>query len=112
ATATESYMENIRDIPRTARDDKRLRKLQATDTGVHLDRSPRRSGRSLPFASVRSTRPACGLYVGASERDRTRAKAEPCPFCHGVTRPNYGPFVRFPDWSAAAAYATFLRIDA
>jgi hypothetical protein len=39
--------------------------------------------RSHPFASVRSNGPFAAISVGARERTRTRANAEPCHSCHG-----------------------------
>jgi hypothetical protein len=41
------------------------------------------SERSGPFARVRSTRLFAGASVRSSERERTRANAEPCHSCHG-----------------------------
>jgi hypothetical protein len=41
------------------------------------------SARSRPFAPVRSNDLFAGLSVQASERERTRANAEPCHSCHG-----------------------------
>jgi hypothetical protein len=41
------------------------------------------SDRSHPFAPVRSNELFAGLSVQASERERTRANAEPCHPCHG-----------------------------
>jgi hypothetical protein len=38
------------------------------------------------FGSVRARSlksPVCSLFVRASERDRTRANAQPCHSCHG-----------------------------
>ena len=43
------------------------------------------SNRSRPFAPVRSNRLFAGLPVEASERNRTRANAEPCHSCHGIS---------------------------
>jgi hypothetical protein len=40
------------------------------------------SGRSRPFAPVRSNWPFAAVSVGASERERTRANAQPCHSCH------------------------------
>jgi hypothetical protein len=43
------------------------------------------SDRSLLFASVRSNRLFAEVSMQASEQDRTRANAEPCHSCHGLT---------------------------
>jgi hypothetical protein len=40
------------------------------------------SGRSRPFAPVRSNASIAGRFRESSERDRTRANAEPCHSCH------------------------------
>jgi hypothetical protein len=46
------------------------------------------SDRSRPFAPVRSNRPFAGPCVQASEREQTRANAEPCHSCHGTQTPS------------------------
>jgi hypothetical protein len=40
------------------------------------------SARSLPFAPVRLNQLLAGVSVRPSERERTRANAEPCHPCH------------------------------
>jgi len=44
------------------------------------------SGRSIPFAPVRSNPLFARVPAQASERNRTRANVEPCHPCHGVRR--------------------------
>ncbi len=47
--------------------------------------------RSRPFAPVRSNRLFARILVLASERERTRANAEPCHPCHSVWRTGIVP---------------------
>jgi hypothetical protein len=70
------------------------------------------SDRSHPFAP-RSLKPTvCRGFQPASERDRTRANAEPCHSCHGVALPLRAASTRSPQLRDTVDAATLPHLYA